>query len=127
MIGATNELIKQNYVRHEKQIQRMEKEIKKKDGTNLIMQQVLIKLLKECWNIVDVRNHKFDEMLSILVRLFDHLIALAPTTEAFDTLTLQINTSFEKVFDKFSDLKESIFLAPVSRSSAARGGEGPSS
>lgn len=42
MISATNELIKQIYVRQEKQIQRLEKEIKKKDEMNLIIQQVLI-------------------------------------------------------------------------------------
>ena len=83
----------------------MEKGIKKKDEMNLIMQKVLIKLLGAWWNIVDVPNHKFNEMLSILSKLFDHLKAQAPTTEAYDALTLQLNTSFQKVFDNFSDLQ----------------------
>lgn len=75
MISATNELIKQTHVCHEKKIQRMEKEINKKDEMNLIMQQVLIKLLRACWNIVYISNNKFDEMLSILASLFNHLKA----------------------------------------------------
>lgn len=45
-LNASYELIKQTYIHHEKQIQRLEKEIQKKDEMNLIMQQVLIKLLK---------------------------------------------------------------------------------
>ncbi|CAI9298899.1 unnamed protein product [Lactuca saligna] len=45
MINATNELLKQTHMCHEKKIQWLEKEIKKKDELNLIMQQVLIKLL----------------------------------------------------------------------------------
>lgn len=76
MIGSTNELIKQTNVRHEKQMKRLEKEIQKKDEMNLIMQNVLIMLLRACWNIMDVPNHKFGEMLSILSQLFDHLKAL---------------------------------------------------
>lgn len=90
------------------------------------MQQVLINLLRECWNIMDVPNHKFYDMFSILGKLFDHLKAQAPTAEAHDALTLQLNTIFQKVFDKFSKLKESSFLASVVGSSFARGGEGPS-
>lgn len=88
MIDATNELIKQTQVHHEKQIQRLEKEIRKKDEMNLIMQEVLIKLLRDYWNIVDVSNNKFDDMLSILGQLFDHLKAQAPTAESYDALTL---------------------------------------
>ena len=45
LVIATNDLIKQTHIRHGKQIQRLEKEIKKKDEMNLIIQQVLIKLL----------------------------------------------------------------------------------
>ena len=45
LVAAINELIKHTHVRHEKQIQRLETEIKKKDEMNLIIQQVLIKLL----------------------------------------------------------------------------------
>lgn len=45
MISATNELIKQAHFHHEKQIQWLKQDILKKDEQNLIMQQVLIKLL----------------------------------------------------------------------------------
>ena len=38
LVAATKDLIKQTHVRHEKQIQRLEKEIRKKDEMNLIMQ-----------------------------------------------------------------------------------------
>ena len=75
LVAATNDLIKQTHVRHEKQIQRLEKEIKKKDEMNLIIQQVLIKPIRSTWNIVDVPNRKFDEMLAILGHLFDYLAA----------------------------------------------------
>ena len=101
LVAVTNDLIKKTHVRHEKQIQRLEKEIRKKDEKNLIMQQVLLKLLRARWNIVDVLNNKFDEMLSILAQLFNHLKAQAPTDEACDTLTLQLNTSFQTMFKKF--------------------------
>ena len=66
LVAATNDLIKKTHVGHEKQIQRLGKEIRKKDGMNLIMQQVLLKLIKAAWHIVDVPNHKFDEMILIL-------------------------------------------------------------
>lgn len=71
---------------------------------------------------MDVPNNKFDEMMSILLELFNHLKAQAPTTKAYDTLTLQLNTRFQKVFERFSDLMESLFLAPVVRPTIARGG-----
>lgn len=93
---------------------------------NLIMQQVLLKLLRAYWNIVDVLNNKFDEILSVLQELFNHLKAQAPTVEAYNTLTLQLKTSFQKVFDKISDLKESLVLAPAASSTVARGGKGSS-
>ena len=66
-------------------------------------------------------------MISILSKLFDHLKAQAPTVEACDALTLQLNTSFQKVFEIFLDLRASSMLAPISSPSVARGGEGPSS
>lgn len=92
---------------------------------NLIMQQVLLKLIRAAWHIVDVPNHKFDEMILILKELFSHLKAQAPATTAYDTINLQLNTGLQKVFDKFSELKESISLAPVSRATDVRGREGP--
>ena len=75
LVSATNELIKQNHGCHKKQIQRLEKEINKKDEMKLIIQQFLIKQLRSTWNIVDVLNRKFDEMLAVLGHLFDHLAA----------------------------------------------------
>lgn len=45
LVAATNDLNKKSHVRHEKQIPRLEKEIWKKEEMNLIMQQVLLKLL----------------------------------------------------------------------------------
>lgn len=71
---------------------------------NLIIQQVLIKLLQVSQNIVDALNHKFIEIISIMGHLFDPLKAQALTVEAYDALTLQMNKSFQKVFEKFSDL-----------------------
>lgn len=121
-----SKLVKQTHVRHEKKIQRLENEIRKKDEMNLIMQQVLLKILRACWNIVDVPNNKFDDMVPILGKHFDHLKAQTPTVEAYDALTLQINTSFQKVFDRFLELKESSMLTPVAGSSISRGGKGPS-
>ncbi|CAI9282188.1 unnamed protein product [Lactuca saligna] len=44
---ATNEIISQTHVRHENQIQILEKEVQDKDDINLIMQQVLIKVLEK--------------------------------------------------------------------------------
>ena len=86
MINATNELIKQTHVHHEKQIQRLEDEIRKKDKMNLIIQHVLIKLLWAWSNIVDALNNKFDEMLLILGSLFDYLKTQAPTAEDYNSI-----------------------------------------
>ena len=94
---------------------------------NLIIQRVLLKLLRACWNIFDVPNNKFDEMLAILEKLFNHLKAQAPIADTSDTLTLQLNTNFQKAFDKFCELKEMYLVALTARASVARGGEGSSS
>ena len=72
-------------------------------------------------------EHKFDEMVFILSKLFDHLKAQAPTTDAYDALTLQLNTSFQKAFENILDLQASFELTLGSMLSIARGGEGPSS
>lgn len=87
MNSATSELIKQTHVHLEKQIQRLEKEIRKKDEMNMIMQNVLIKLIRDIWNIVDVPNNNFDKMLVIIDETFAHLKAQAPTAEAYDSLS----------------------------------------
>ena len=107
LVFVTNDLIKQTNVRHEKQIQRLEKDIKNKDQMNLIIQQVFFKLLWSTWNIVDVPNWKFDEMLAVLRHLSDHLAGQAPTSTTYDNLTKQLNTSLQKVFKKFDEVKES--------------------
>lgn len=96
MISATNEMIKQTHVQHEKQIQRLEKEIKKKDEMNLIMHHVLLKILWAFWNIADVPNNKFDEILFIIASLVHQLKAQDPTTKAYNSLSNQMNTSFFK-------------------------------
>ena len=87
LMSATNDLIKQTHVCHEKQSQQLEKEIKQKGEMNLIIQKVLIKLLRSPWNIVDVPNRKFDEMLVVIGLLFGHLAIQATTSEACDILT----------------------------------------
>ena len=85
-----------------------------------------MKLLRSTWNIVDVTNRKFVEMLDILGHLFDHLSSQAPNSEAYDALTRQLNTDLRKVFIEFDDLKDSLLLAPVPKATDARGGEGSS-
>ncbi|CAH1427701.1 unnamed protein product [Lactuca virosa] len=123
MISATNKLIKQTHVRHEKKIQRLEKEIWKKDKMNLIMQQVLIKLLRACLNIVDVPNNKFEECSRFLGSLFDHLKAQAPTVESYESLSKHINMSFQQVFERLTELQTNARLASDVGPSDAIGGE----
>lgn len=90
------------------------------------MQQVLIKLLRACWNIVDVPNNKFDEKLFILASLFDHLKAQAPIADTYDALSKHTNMIFQKVFERISEVKETTRLVADAGPSNARGGEGPS-
>lgn len=52
------------------------------------MQQVLIKLIWATWNIVDVPNYKFDEMIIIIDENLIHIKDQAPTIEAYDSLSL---------------------------------------
>lgn len=59
----------------------------------MIMQQVLMKLIQACWNIVDILNNKFDEILTILGPLFDDIKAQAPNAEAYISLSLSLNKS----------------------------------
>ena len=90
------------------------------------MKQVLIKLVQACWNIVEFPNKKFDEMLSILGNLFDHLESQAPTVESYDALTMQISMSFHIVFGRLPEVQTTARVALDARPSKARGGEGPS-
>lgn len=124
MINSTNELINQTHVRYEKEIQQLEKEIQKKDAMNMIMQEVLIKLIRATWNVVDVPNNKFDEMLVIIDQTFTNLKGQAPIAEAYDALSKQINMSFQKVFKRLSELQSEARLASDSGPSHTRGGEG---
>ena len=75
---------------------------------------------------MDVSNHKFNEILTILATLFYHIKAQAPTAEAYDALTLNMNTNLQKVFDHLWEFHHSTLLASVAKPSNARGGEGPS-
>lgn len=123
VISATNDLIKKTDVHHEKQIQWLEKEIHQKDAMNMVMQEVPIKLIHSTWNIVDVLNNKFDEMLIILDEIFTDLKAQALTTEAYEALTKQLNKSFQWVFEWLEELKIESLLASEADLSHARGGE----
>ena len=82
MFSATNTLIKQTHVRHEKQIQRLENEIDHKEAMKTVMQEILIMVIRADQHHLDVSNYKFDEMLHIIDEKFNHLKAQAPTTEA---------------------------------------------
>ena len=66
VISSINKIIKQTHVHHEKQIQRLEKEIKQKDGFSLIIQEVIIKVIHSAQNFVDTPNHKFDTILLVM-------------------------------------------------------------
>ena len=75
MLYATNTLINQTDVHHEKHIQRLEKEIHYKDAMNTVMQEVLIKVIHAAQRHLSVPNYKFDEMLLILDETFAQLKA----------------------------------------------------
>ena len=65
-------------------------------------------------------------MLAVLRYLFNHLAAQAPTSEAYDSLTKQLNTGLHNMFENLDGMKESLMLASVRRFPDARGGKGPS-
>ena len=65
---------------------------------NLIMQQVLIKVIRSNQHFVDIPNYKFDEVLQILDDVLTTLEAKAPNVDAFDNLTKIVNVSFQKAF-----------------------------
>lgn len=60
---------------------------------------------------MDTPNHKFDEMLLILDKTFDHLKAQASTVEAYDSFSKQINMRFQCVFVRLDDFKFEALLA----------------
>lgn len=99
MITTTNELIKQTHVCQEKKIQILEKEILHKDVMNMVMQEVLIKVIWSAQHFMDTLNHKFDEMLLILEETLYHIKAQSPNVEAYYSFSKQINMSFQRVFN----------------------------
>lgn len=99
MISATNELIKTIHVHHENQIQRLKKEILHADAMDMVMQEVLMKVVQSAQQFVDTPNHIFDEILIILDETFNHLKAQDLTTNAYDFLSNKINKTFQWVFD----------------------------
>lgn len=74
-ISTTNKLIKNTRVRHDKQIQRLEKEIKQKEGFNMILQEVLIKVIHSAQHFVDTPNQKFDVILLVMEETLDSVKA----------------------------------------------------
>lgn len=95
VVAATNELIKPTHVYHEKPIQHLEKEIWAKDNMNMIMQQVVIKLIRYAQKFVDILNYKFYEVLLVMEATLDTLKAQGPTIDVYDKLSKKINLSFQ--------------------------------
>lgn len=56
LVKATNKLIKQTYIRHEKNIQRLEREIHANDNMNLVLHQLLIRTIKYAQHYVHIPN-----------------------------------------------------------------------
>ena len=54
---------------------------------------------------------------------FDHIKAQTPTANAYDSLSNQINTSFQHVFERLDNLQSDALLAYEAGSSHAIGGE----
>lgn len=63
---------------------------------NLIMQQVLIKVIQSAQHFVGTLNHNFDEIPSIFGDVLKTLEAKAPNIDDYDNLTKIVNPSFEK-------------------------------
>ena len=89
----------------------------------MVMKDVIIKSIRSTWNILDVLNNKFYEMLIILDETFASLKAQAPTAEAYDALTKQLKESFKQVFEWLEKLKSESIVASEAGSSHLRGGE----
>ncbi|CAI9299874.1 unnamed protein product [Lactuca saligna] len=89
----------------------LEKDIHQKYGMNMIMREVLIKVMQSSQHFVDILNYKFDEVLLIMDETLDTLTAQAPTVDAYDKIYKQINLSFQRVFEKIDELKLNALLA----------------
>lgn len=96
LVSATNKLIKQTHIFYEKQIQALEKEIRGKDGMNLIMQQTFIKAIRSTQHFVDTTNHNFDEILSISQDAMKTVEGKTSNVDACDNLTKIANVSLKK-------------------------------
>lgn len=65
-----------------------------KDNRNIIMQQILIKVIMSAHHFLDIPNYKFDDVLKICKDVLSTLEANAPNVDAFDNLTKIFNLSF---------------------------------
>ena len=74
-------------------------------------------------HFVDFRNHKFDTILLVMEETLDTLNAQSPTADAYDSLSNQINISFQWVFERIYDRKHDLLLASEAWPSHVRGGE----
>lgn len=78
LVKATNKLIKQTHVQHEKKIQHFEMEIHSNDRMNLILRQVLIKVIQSFEHIIDIWNYNFNEVFQIFEVTLHTLKSLCP-------------------------------------------------
>lgn len=65
-----------------------------KDNRNIIMQQILIKVIMPAHHFLDIPNYKFDDVLKICKFVLSTLEANAPNVDSFDNLTKIFNLSF---------------------------------
>lgn len=72
---------------------------------------------------MDIPNYKFGEVLNIFEDTWDTLRDQTSMADAYENLTKMVNMSFQKVFDKFGDMKDLLELATKFKPSVARGGE----
>lgn len=70
-----------------------------------------------------IPNYKFDEVLAIFEETLYTLKAQAPTVDAYNNLLKLLILSFQKVFEKIGEVKETLTLALKVGPSNAKGGE----
>ena len=88
---------------------------------NMVMQEVLIKIIGSTLQNMDVPNHKFDENLVIIDETFSHLKSKDWTAKAYESLSKQINMSFQNVFMHLNKMNSNYVHASEPGSSHARG------
>lgn len=64
----------------------MDKEIREKDGMNMIMQQVLMKVIQYAQHFTDILNYKLHEVLLVMEETLDTLISQGLTDDAYEKL-----------------------------------------